>query len=238
MNTPTLDPILASAIENELAALGAKNSRLQRHQRRARGVSAAIGTIALAGVLTGGAIVISNFPGETTTTPLGGIVAGKFTGTASIDLGARPAGAGAVILDVTCTEGGTMVVPLAGEHHDTATWDCSNPIRKDTTHITNGRLPAAGSTSITITADPGTQWSVTAQYASRSTTAWGVNDNGQTYGAPNENGLPDLSAAQATNGKLGYILNTELVSINHDGSINVYESDGTTVIGKFPIGDN
>ena len=131
-----------------------------------------------------------------------------------------------------------MVVRLVGDHDESASWNCSNPIRTDTTHIIDGRLPEPGSTSITITADPGTEWSVTAQYASRSTTPWEVNANGQTYGVPNENGVPDLSAAQATNGKQGYILDKELLTMDHPGFINVYESDGSTVIGKFPIGQD
>jgi hypothetical protein len=236
MSIPTLDPTLATAIEGELAALGTGGSRLQRHQRRNRGIAAVAGTAALAGLLTGGAIVISGLPGETTTTPLGGVVSGTFTGTASLDLGSPPDGAGAVILDITCTEGGTMAVPLV--NNEAVSWDCGNPIKADATHIVDGRLPDPGSTSITITADPGTEWSVTAQYASRSTTAWQVNANGQTYGVPNENGLPDLSAAEATNGARGYILNADLFDFVGEGTIDVYESDGTTVIGQFPIGDD
>lgn len=238
MTTPTLNPVFADAVENELAALGTTNSQLQRHQRRARGLAATIGTVALAGALTGGALIIYGIPGETTTTPLGSVVSGTYTGTASVDLGDVPIGAGAVILEITCTTGGTMEIPLnGGSGGDTASWDCSNPIKQATTRITDGKLPDAGTTSITITADPGTRWSVVAQYANASTTAWSVNDNGQTYGVPNDNGLPDLSAAQATNGKLGYILETEL-STAVDGSINVYDSDGTTILGQFPIGDN
>jgi hypothetical protein len=237
MNTSTLDPILASAIENELSALGTNRSHLRRNQRRTRRLTAVVGTVALAGVLTGGAIVINNLPGHTTTTALGGVVSGSFTGTASIDLGVPPVDAGAVILDITCTEGGAIAVPLVGEN-ETATWECSNPIGNDTTHIIDARMPAAGSTSITITADPGTEWTVTAQYASASTTAWGVNENGQTYGEPNVNGLPDLSPALATNGKVGYIFATDLLAPDVGDSINVYESDGTTIVGKFAIGDN
>lgn len=239
MNAATLDPTLSDAIEDELAALGTKNSRLQRHQRRVRGGAAAIASIAVAGMITGGAIVISNLPGETTTNPLGKVVTGSYEGTASIDLGEVPDGAGAVILDITCTEGGTIEVATV-QQDQSVTWDCSNPIRKDTTHIIDGRLPEPGSTSITVTADPGTAWSVTAQYASRVSTEWETNANGQTYGVPNDKGSPDLVAAQAANGKIGYIFPGDTLSlgVGVEGTINVYESDGTTVIGQFPIGDN
>jgi hypothetical protein len=239
MNTPTLDPILSKAIEDELAALGTAESRLQRHQRRERGVAAAAAGFAVVALITGGAIVIGSFPGETTTSPLGTVVTGSFEGTAVIDLGEVPTGAGAVILDITCTAGGTIEVATVQENQS-ATWDCSNPTRENTTHIVDGRLPEAGSTSITITADPGTVWSVTAQYASRVATEWKTNANGQTYGVPNDDGTPDLVPAQATNGRIGYIVPGDTLSLGFgvDGTINVYESDGTTVIGQFPIGDN
>jgi hypothetical protein len=238
MNTTELRPSVASAIENELAAIGTANSRLQRSQRHARRVVAVLGTIAGAVVLTGGAILAIGFPGETTTTPIGGVVSGTYTGTASVDLGAAPADAGAVILDVTCIQGGGVIeVRLNGRNAESVSWDCD--VRKDTTHIIDGKLPDPGTTTITITADPGTQWTVTAQYATTSTTEWGVNANGQTYGVPNENGVPDLTPALATNGKVGYIFNRELLSFEGgEGTINVYESDGTTVIGQFFIGNS
>ena len=237
MNPATLDNVRAAAIERELSAIGTSTSRLQRRQRRARGLTITFGSVVLAGALTGGAIVISNLPGETTVTPLGGIVAGSFTGTANVELGAPPAGAAVVVLDVTCTEGGVMDVPLTGDGNPEMTWDCNNPIFQDTIHIRDGRLPAGGNTFITITADPGTEWTVTAQYGASSATEWAVNANGQTYGVPNSNGMPDLSAALATNGQQGYILNEELAAFEGEGFINVYNSDGTTVIGQFPIGD-
>jgi len=237
MNTSTLDPTRAAAIERELRAIGTPTSRLQRHQRRARVLTISLGSVVLAGTLTAGAIVVSNLPGWTTVTPLGEVVTGSYTGTANVELGTPPADAAVVILDVTCTDGGAMEVPLAGEGH-VVSWDCSDPIRQaDTAHIRDGRLPANGTTFITITADPGTEWTVTAQYGTSDTTAWGVNANGQTYGVPNENGVPDLVASMATNGKQGYTSEEEMMAFEGEGFINVYSSDGTTVIGKFPIGD-
>lgn len=194
MNTTMLRASVADAIENELAALGTSNSRLQRNQRHARRVVGILGTVAGAAALTGGAGLVIGFPGETTTTPIGSVVSGTYTGTASLDLGAAPADAGAVILDVTCIGGGGVIeVPLNGRNAESVSWDCD--VRQDTTHIIDGKLPDPGATTITITADPGTRWTVTAQYATTSTTEWGVNANGQTYGVPNENGVPDLSPA-------------------------------------------
>jgi hypothetical protein len=235
MNTPTLDTVRAAAIERELMAIGTPQSRLERRQRRTQVVGISLGSIMLAGALTGGAIVVSNLPGWTTIAPLGGVVTGTYTGTANVELGTPPPDAAVVILDITCTEGGAMEVPVAGGGG--VTWDCSDPIRSETTHIRDGQLPAGGTTFITITADPGTEWTIRAQYGTSDTTPWGVNANGQTYGVPNKNGAPDLTATLATNGKQGYISEEELTAFEGEGFINVYTSDGTTVIGQFPIGD-
>jgi hypothetical protein len=233
MSTPTLDPVLADAIERELAAIGTTHSRLQRHQRRTRALVAVAGTVALAGALTGAAIVVG-LPGETTVSPLGGVVTGSYTGTAEVELGAVPADAGAVILDVTCTEGGTISLPLTADG-ESVSWVCGDPISADTVHIDDGRLPEPGSTSVTVTADPGTKWSVVAQYARTATSAWGVNEAGQTYGVPNDEGTPDLTPALATNGRTGYIVSADVFSVQK-GFLPVYESDGATVVGEFPIG--
>lgn len=239
MNTTTLSPSVASAIESELAAIGTADSRLQRNQRRARRLAFLLGTAAGTAVLTGGGIVAVGFPGEISTTPIGSVVTGTYTGTASVELGVAPADVGAVILDVTCVQGGGVItVRLNGRGGDAVSWDCD--VRTDTTHIDNGKLPDPGSTAITITADPGTEWTVIAQYATTSTTEWSVNENGQTYGVPNVNGLPDLSPALASNGKVGYIFNREVLSFREgeEGFMNVYESDGTTVVGQFFVGNS
>ncbi|WNM24430.1 hypothetical protein [Demequina capsici] len=77
---------------------------------------------------------------------------------------------------------------------------------------------------------------------------------GETYGVDADDAHPDLIAAYATNGKVGYIRRTELEAVQGPlptspaeaaarmqdptpgtGSIPVYESDGVTVIGEFTI---
>lgn len=236
MSTPTLDAVRTASIEQELMSIGTPNSRLQRHRRRVRAATFTVGGIGVAGLLTGGAIFISSLPGTTTVTPMRTApVTGSFVGTADIDLGAAPADAAVVILDIACTaDGGAMEVPTT--RGGAVSWDCSDPIFDGDVQISNGALPASGTTSITITAAPGTEWSVVAQYGSSNTTEWGVNAHGQTYGVPNENGVPDLIASQATNGEQGYTLESEMNEFEGEGFINVYRSDGTTVIGKFLIG--
>lgn len=234
----TLERAFADGVERELAAIGTGRSRLQRHQRRARTTAVAAGSLALAGALTGAAlVVVYGLPGTTEVTPFPDSVSGSHVGSAEIELGPVPEGADRVILDITCSEGGKIEVQTrpAGSG---AQWDCSDPIRENkTVHVSDGRLPEAGATSITVTADPGTPWSVVARYGSSETSDWGVNARGETYGVPNDEGTPDLHSAQATNGRVGYIRNSELMSFEGEGYLDVYESDGETVIGKFPIGD-
>ena len=240
MNT-TMDPVFAANVEREMEAIGTGRSRLQRHQRRTRTASIVGGSLALVGALPGAAI-ISGLPGQTTVTSFGEPVSGSYPGTTIVDLGPIPAGAERVILDVTCTEFGKIEVPTnpgpADSRSGSVYWECSDPIReKSTVHVDNGLLPADGGTTITITADPGTPWTVVARYGSASSTPWGVNAHGETYGVPNENGIPDLVSAQATNGEVGYTRESESLAFEGEGYLRVYKSDGETVIGWFPIGD-
>jgi hypothetical protein len=240
MPTGTLDPVRAAAIERELSAIGTSTSGLQRGQRRSRLVIG-VGVIALAGAVTGGAILAGGLPGETRTTPLEGTpVTGSFSGTASVELGPVPERADAVVLDITCTDGGEMSVALNGSSGgDSLSWNCGDDLGDQVIRIPDAELPPDGATAITVNAEPGTEWSVTARYASSITSSWGVNANGETYGVGKADGLPDLEAAMATNGRQGYLRHEESNSFTYpeSGWINVYQSDGITVIGQFPIGD-
>jgi hypothetical protein len=242
MITPTLDPSFAAAIERELEAIGTKKSRLQQ-QRRARAAITITGAVALAGILTAAAIIAVNYPGTTTIGPLGNSVTATYTGTGIVDLGPAPDPTVVVIFDVDCREStGWVEVQTVFALNEGATSASARMLCSSgkTMHVDNGLPPAAGTTSVTITADPETTWKATAQYGTSSTTPWGVNANGQTYGVPNDkNGSPDLTPALATNGNVGYIAEQDVLGtgIGFNGYINVYESDGMTVIGQFPIGD-
>jgi hypothetical protein len=249
MNTTSnSDSDFSGAVRAELVAIGTKKSWLQRRQRHGRVAAGVVIMIAVAGATTGAVIVVNNLPGSTSVAPVGSIVTVTHTGTATIDLGPAVKGANSVILDVTCIgDTGTLSVPAtpgavqdgSGKVVDSmpemAGWDCAT--RSSTVHIDDGYL-SPGGTSITVTADPGTTWKAVAQYGSSTTSTWGTNANGKTFGVPNkQNGMPDLEGAKATNGKLGYIYTKELGAFRGTGYINVYESDGTTVIGKFRIGE-
>lgn len=70
-----------------------------------------------------------------------------------------------------------------------------------------------------------------------------VNENGETYGSANGASVPDLLAAPTDDGKLGYVRVNELeLARNVAGSlesgirvVDVYASDGETVIGQFTV---
>jgi hypothetical protein len=239
MTRSEMDPTLAHAVRAELTAIGTTHSRLQRHQRRVRILAVGIGIVAIAGVTTAAAIVVNNLQGSTTVVPIGGISTATHTGTGTVDLGPAPADAGAVILRVTClNQQGTVSIETKpqnpGSAGDFLTIYCDG--RTTPVHITDGLLPKPGSTTITITADPGTKWKATAEYASSSTSAWGVNSRGQTFGLCNHNGCPDLMAAQVVNGEEAYVNTKEFDTFEGSGYIKVYKSDGTTVVGRFAIG--
>jgi hypothetical protein len=238
LNNTDLNADFARGIRAELSSIGTSRSRLRRNQRRTRAIAIGAGALTLAGATTGAAAVVNNLPGTTTVGPLGSIVSASHTGTGTIDLGKAPANAAVVIVNLTCVSPrGTLTLkldPNGSESAESVQTDCG--VASGTTHITDGLLPAAGSTSITVNASSGTTWRATAQYATSSTSPWKVNANGQTYGVANGRGVPDLSAAETTTGKQGYIFTKQVLAMDHDGFINVYESDGTTVIGKFPIG--
>jgi len=237
-----MDPVFAAAVERELATLGAGTSRLERRQRRIRVLTLSFGAVALVGAITGAAAVVSRLPGETTTAPLSNPVSVTHIGTGTIDLGPAPAHASAVILHIQCLSTGTinfLTQPQAGLPAPTSvTMDCTgtkpNSTSSNSTTAKDGLLPQAGSTSITITATPGTKWTATARYASQATGAWKVNAHGQTYGVVNKKGEPDLQPAQATNGKQGYIYTKDIFNPDRQPP-TVYASDGTTVLGHLDI---
>jgi len=97
-----------------------------------------------------------------------------------------------------------------------------------------------------------------ATYVSERTTEWAINANGETYGALNESGQPDLIAVIATNRNGGFVHAGELARANGSEqaatftspnqalawqdsmvgktvSVPVYQNDGETRIGEFTI---
>jgi hypothetical protein len=95
--------------------------------------------------------------------------------------------------------------------------------------------------------------SFTASVAPRPAAAGGpiefaVNANGETYGSPLNEQVPDLILTRAEGGKIGYVRVSELnharnvrkssTNPNKVFDIPVYESDGETKIGVFRVLDD
>lgn len=221
-----MNPDAAAAVRSELAAIGTRRSTLQRQQRRARLGVSIVSVAAIAVTTSAAALVVTGLPGTTTTAAVGRATTVTHTGSALIDIGQAPDTAGAVIVDITCRNdvGMVQVLTVGGGASGLSCRD------EGTMRVVDGRLPERGTTMFSIEASAGTRWTATLQYATAVTSDWAVNDKGQTYGVPNASGHPDLVPGRADNGREGWVLWSE-----PDGG-DVYESDGTTVVGQWTAG--
>jgi len=248
------DPVFSAAIRNELdARVSAPSSAVpfwRRHLRLGAGIFAG------ASILIGGAaaaVGLLTMPGAEEVTELGASVVETATGTDAVQLGAVPDGATAILVSLTCLTPGTFTFD------DGASIRCAMDDvggRSGGGSYTLNLQP--GQQSINITTTPESSWTVTATYVSERTTEWAVNANGETYGALNESGQPDLIAVVATNGNDGFVHAAELAHANGSEqaqtftspeqalewqdsmvgkavSVPVYENDGETRIGEFTI---
>ena len=181
-------------------------------------------------------------PGGDAVTELAAPVIATGTGTQTVDLGAQPAGTMAISISFTClTAGEFTFADGAGVACDSA------DARRQAPPATYTMPIAPGQDSTTITTTPASaRWRLVATYASVTTTAWGVNASGQTYGVQNQHGIPDLVAVIATNHRSGYVYANQLfppppktiaraLARNNapPRTLTVYESDGKTAIGQF-----
>ncbi|MCY1693509.1 hypothetical protein [Curtobacterium sp. SL109] len=220
----------AATIRAELAAIGTSGSRLQRAQRRTRVTASVVGVAAAALATSAAALVVTGMPGSTATDALGATTTVTRTGPALVDIGRAPETAGAVIVDVTCLSDSGMVQVSTGDGTTGAGVSCSGdgPHRL---HVVDGQLPSAGTTTFPVSSSPGTRWHAVLQYASSVTSRWSVNAKGQTFGIENQHGHPDLVPGRADDGRLGWVLWSETAGAEQPGTVDVYESDGETVIG-------
>jgi hypothetical protein len=167
------------------------------------------------------------------------------TGTQTLELGPQPRGTNAIDISFSCLTPGDFTFGN-GAGVECGSFDISRR-DSDTAGYTMAVTP--GQDSTTITATPGARWRVTATYSNVTTTAWGVNANGQTYGVMNQHGTPDLIAAQAANGRDGYVYANQLqgpqpttpsqaAADNQPArAVTVYQADGKTPIGQFIVGE-
>ncbi|WP_348787410.1 hypothetical protein [Leifsonia sp. NPDC080035] len=222
------------------------------HRRVLIGAGVALGLV-VGGAAAATATGLLATPGAQVTTPLQESRTVTSTGSGSVELGAMPKDATGATLSFRCLSLGTFVFDDGAGVTCTRTDD----FRRPTTYFL-GRSAIHGG-RVTVTTSEGAGWTLTAAYASSETTAWGVNDSGQSYGAINDRGAPDLVAVTATNGRDGFVRRTDLEDA--DGTtaarsftspadalrwqeqnrgvvhrIPVFEADGTTRVGEFAIG--
>lgn len=189
-------------------------------------------------------------PGAERVTPLSDPVVHEGDGTEIINLGAAPGRATALATELTCLTPGRIQWP------DGSSVTCS-PSDTDT-----GRPPGLLTIDLTskpsefvMTAKPRVRWRLVTYFVRTETTPWGVNAKGDTFGVENDSGQPDLIHVRATNGNFGYLYADELDSATggdvsnpeealeymehyppEPALIDVFESDGETVIGQFKTG--
>ncbi|MGH3626618.1 MAG: hypothetical protein ACRDRL_04145 [Sciscionella sp.] len=244
-----MDATYAAALRATLVEQ-VNRSRVSSRRRRWRYGGAGLLALAVAGGGTAFAAgAFRGLPGSNAVTQVASAVTVVGTGTRSVDLGRPPANANSITMRLTCLTAGTF------GFSDGASVTCSQQDLGTPTAVTTYTVPVRlGQTTTTITASPGEHWRLTASYAHVTTTPWAVNAHGQTYGVVNSRGIPDLIAAVATNGKIGYIYASQVAHAEgpmptspqqaleqqaHPKPavrIPVYLSDGFTIIGQFVVG--
>ncbi len=249
MTVVQMDETFAAALRELLVervqGAGGRESWFTRPRRWIAGAGAVL--ILAAGGGGGIAYATGAFttpPGGNVVTDLAAPVTVTGTGTQTVRLGTQPAGTNAIDISFTCqTPGNFTFADGAGVECDSIDAGPQSPPTSYTMPI------APGQDSTTITATAGARWRLSATYSTVTTTAWGVNASGQTYGTPNQHGTPNLVAAIATNGRTGYVYANQLsppqpktpaqaLADNNTPprTLTVYQSDGKTPIGEFHTG--
>ena len=254
MNELRVDDRFSRALEEELVSRVQKATPARARKRIRIWLGA--GVLAGAGVLGGvGATAAGLFvtPGSQQVTPLSTPVSDTHEGTATIDLGDPPEGTTGIEMELNCLTPGRFEFPDGASIvcRDT---DVGTP--QDRSGYTIPLTP--GPNSVTIKADPGARWWLSAKYVNSKTTDWAVNADGKSYGTQNEKGAPDLTAVIATNGIPGYVYTSELEDATGTAAIKtfktreealawqearrgktfsvpVYDSTGKTVVGEYVL---
>jgi len=240
--TTQMDDRFASALREALIdhVQTAPARRRRAARRLALGVAAGLLLVALAaaGAVAAG---IVRLPGTPDVAPLAASVTVTGEGTQTVELGAVPAGTTELEIRLACLTAGTFLTA------DGASLVCDGS-DAGTSEMGWHLAVVAGQHSTVITAGAGERWRLVATYARVTDTAWGVNADGLTFGVENDRGTPDLVAAIASNGRVGYVYSRDLIepaptSLQVGGhseprTIPVYTSDGHTVIGQLGTAGN
>ena len=231
------------AARSQLLEMTSKRSRWFFARWRNTGIAVGLGV----GLSVGGGVALAQGvfsqapqPGSPSEAQLAVPVVATRSGTATINLGRAPHKANAISLTLTGLSVGTFHFP------GTSSMSCSqSDIRQPGPEgCESGEvIPLeAGQHTVTITTSSSASWRLRATYVHQVITAWKTNAHGQTYGAVNKNGFPDLVAVAIDRGRrTGYVHSSEL-NCQHavpgeNFSLPVYKSDGTTRIGTFIVGN-
>jgi len=251
MSNAEMNPVFTNSLRQILIETVQSAPHVRRRWRWRLGGGVLVGLTLVSG---GAAIAAGVFsaPGAPIDTQLGNMVTATRTGTATIALGPAPATATDLSLSLTCLSVGTFNFPN-GSNMSCSVADLSTTPPSD--GPASEVVPLSpGVDSLTITTSANASWTLRAMYVNRVTTSWGVNAKGETYGVMNQQGTPDLIAADQGHIS-GYIkasdancasgpnptspaqaLEWQKDHQNQSVSIPLYQSDGTTVIGTFIIG--
>ena len=251
MSNTEMNPVFTAALRQMLIETVQSASRVRRRWRWRLGGGLLVGLTLVSGGVAIAAGVFSA-PGSPIDAQLGNMVTATRTGTATIYLGPAPATATDLSLSLTCLSVGTFSFPNGSSASCSAADLSATPPSDGPTSEVVPLSP--GVDSVTIATSANATWTLQAMYVNQVTTSWGVNAKGETYGVMNQQGTPDLIAANQ-GGTSGYIkssdvncaagpkptspvqaLQWQLAHQNESLSIPLYQSDGTTVIGTFIIG--
>lgn len=257
MNATHLDPTFRSALRAELVEHVIADSSQSRTSRggalsRSRRWVLRGGVAVLVLGAAGTAYALSTTsPGGTEVTGQGPDHTSEHTGSATVQLGPRPAAATGVEIGFWCLSPGKVTFP----NGSAAACDGPDAQRSDGLPPMTDRYDLApGQDTLAVTAGEHTSWRITTRYVSTRVTSWGVNAKGETYGVMNEQGEPDLQLVLATNGRTGYAYTRDLDNaggppptdpaqakersddLTVGKPVPVYESDGVTVVGQFIVG--
>jgi hypothetical protein len=192
--------------------------------------------------------LVNQLPGADLVVRLSTSHIARHSGTATVDLGERPAGATAVSTDLTCLSPGTFRWP------DGASLVCNAKdaaLAADRPTSTGYVIELAPTqTQIVIEADADASWRISTTYVRVEPTEWGVTANGETFGVPNDAGEPDLVAIGGPDSEITYGRSEDLNvgAANPDEAmawmkngkpyaIPTYTEDGRTIVGTFAQSD-
>ena len=238
----------------------------------ARRRSLLIGALAfvLSGAVTGGAVsaIASSdlVDGEpyiigTPPTGIGAVDYDRFgttllregTGDETLELGARPDAATAVLVEFQCTSPGTFTwepVGFESDGHTALTCRAADFARGPQRGAATATFELApGDHQFAISATGDATWTIGLTWVRPRPVEWKTNDRGQTYGRPDLNGdEPDLVSLSGSNAE-GRSVDGYAVAVDVDAALDqwnaddsysanipIYASDGETVVGAILIG--